>query len=168
MSSQGFIEVRVTLTCPTSPHTHAHTVYIQLPAPSTITLTYLRYVIAGIVENALLLPDYSVRVETVEAWWDERYRFIDRWRSVVRMPSRATEGNVTDLVEYVRRGRGWLEAQATRREVEGRRRGESGCRDGERGVTRHPCGLRSDRSCNCCTCTSAGCIIGMSEEVYGN
>lgn len=168
MSSQAFIEVRVTLTSLTPPYNRTHTVRIQLPAFSTITFTYLRYVVAGAVETALLLPDYSVTVGTIEAWWDERFRFIDRWGRVVHMPSRIMEGNVREVLECVERGRGYLEARATRRAVEDRRAGERGGRDRERGVRRHPCGLRSDRSCNCRTCTNAGCIIGMSGEVYEN
>lgn len=168
MSSQGFIEARLILTCPSQPYTRNHTVRIQLPVSSTITLTYLRYVIAGAVESALLLPDYAVTVGTIEAWWDERFRFVDRWDRNVHMPNRVTEGNVRDVVEYVRTGRGWLEAQATRRAVEDRRGGEKGGRDRERDFRRHPCGLRSNRSCNCRTCTKAGCIIGMMDAVHGN
>lgn len=82
------------------------------------------------------------------------------------MPSRVTEGNVREVLGYVKRGRGWLEAEVMRRKV--LTIGGSGRRDRDREPKRHPCSLRSDRRCNCHICTDAGCIIGMSEGVHGN
>ena len=151
MSSQGFIEVPLTLTSPTPPYTRTYTVHIQFPASSAIPLTYLRYVIAGAVETALLLPYYSVKVGTIDAWWNERYRFIDIWASVVRMPGRVTKGNVRDVVKYVRRGRGWLEAQATRLEL---------VKNGRAERLAKKISVRARRV--------GGCTTGMLEAVHRN